>query len=74
MRHHQKEDQMSKVSKESAKEQISMEGLEVGLEHLESGFTVCFESHSADVDLEPLFRGLEDDRARCLAGDTWSRE
>lgn len=55
---------MSKVSKESAKEQISMEGLEVGLEHLESGFTVCFESHSADVDLEPLFRGLEDDRCQ----------
>jgi hypothetical protein len=49
------------VSKETASETIVLEGLEVRLEHLDGGYSVCFESHLADVDLADLFRGLPDD-------------
>jgi hypothetical protein len=55
---------MPNVSKETASEQISIEGLEVRLEHLDGGYSVCFESHTADADLADLFRGLPDDRAQ----------
>jgi hypothetical protein len=55
---------MPKVSKETASETISLEGLEVALEHLDGGYSVCFESHTADADLEELFRGLPDDRSQ----------
>ena len=34
------------------------------LEHLDGGYSVCFESHTADADLADLFRGLPDDRAQ----------
>jgi hypothetical protein len=53
---------MPKVSRGTASEVITMEGLEVHLEHLDGGYTVCFESHRADADLGPLLRGLPDDR------------
>jgi hypothetical protein len=33
-------------------------------EHFEGGYSVCFESHGADADLAPLFRGLPDDRCQ----------
>jgi hypothetical protein len=55
---------MPKVSKETASETIALEGLEVQLEHLVGGYSVCFESHTADVDLADLFRGLPDDRCQ----------
>jgi hypothetical protein len=55
---------MAKVSSETASEQIAFDGVEVRLEHLESGYTVCFEEHTADGDLAELFRGLPDDRAQ----------
>jgi hypothetical protein len=55
---------MPKVSKETASETIELEGLEVQLEHLEGGYSVCFESHTADADLADLFRGLPDDRSQ----------
>jgi hypothetical protein len=55
---------MPKVSKATASETISLEGLEVALEHLDGGYSVCFESHTADADLEELFRGLPDDRCQ----------
>jgi hypothetical protein len=51
---------MPNVSKETASETISLEGLEVQLEHLDGGYSVCFESHTADADLADLFRGLPD--------------
>ena len=41
-----------------------MDGLDVRLEHLEGGYSVCFESHTADADLAGLFRGLADDRCQ----------
>ena len=34
------------------------------VEHLEGGYSVCFESHTADADLAGLFRGLPDDRCQ----------
>ena len=56
---------MPKVSKETASETIALEGLEVQLEHLDGGYSVCFiESHAADADLAHLFRGLPDDRSQ----------
>ena len=55
---------MPKVSKETATGRISLDGLEVWQEHLDGGYSVCFESHTADADLAPLFRGLPDDRCQ----------
>jgi hypothetical protein len=55
---------MPKVSKETASETIALEGLAVQLEHLDGGYSVCFESHTADADLTDLFRGLPDDRCQ----------
>ena len=55
---------MPKVSKETATEQIALEGLEVHLAHLEGGYSVCFESHTASADLAGLFRGLPEDRCQ----------
>ena len=55
---------MPKVSRETASDAVSLEGLEVRTEDLEGGYSVCFESHSADADLGPLFRGLPDDRCQ----------
>jgi hypothetical protein len=55
---------MPKVSRETASETVSLEGLEVRTEHLDGGYSVCFESHTADADLADLFRGLPDDRCQ----------
>jgi len=55
---------MPSVSLETASESMALDGLEVHLENFEGGYTVCFESHTADVDLAPLFRGLPDDRCQ----------
>ena len=55
---------MPKVSRNTASEQMAVDGLEVRLEHLDGGYTVCFESHTADADLAGLFRGLPEDRCQ----------
>jgi hypothetical protein len=55
---------MPNVSRETASEEIAFAGLEVRLENLDGGYTVCFESHTADADLADLFRGLPDNRAQ----------
>lgn len=55
---------MPKVSKDSASETIALDGLDVKLEHLDGGYSVCFESHTADGDLADLFRGLPGDRCQ----------
>lgn len=55
---------MPKSSKAAASETMALEGLEVHLERLDGGYTVCFESHTADADLAGLFRGLPDDRCQ----------
>jgi hypothetical protein len=51
---------MPNVSRGSADESISMVGVDVRLTNFDDGYTVCFESHSSDQDLGPLFEGLPD--------------
>lgn len=46
---------MPNVSRQTASENIAFAGLDVRLEHLEGGYSVCFESHTADADLADLF-------------------
>ena len=53
---------MPKVSRNTASHSVQLEGLDVRLEHLEGGYSVCFESHTADAELGALFRGLPDNR------------
>ncbi|GAA5119168.1 hypothetical protein [Haloechinothrix salitolerans] len=53
---------MPHVSRSTAAESVSLDGLDVKYEALDGGYTVCFESHSADADLAEVFRGLPDDR------------
>ncbi len=55
---------MPKVSRETASETKTMEGFEGRYENLDSGYTVGFESYSADSDAAELFRGLPDDRCQ----------
>ena len=55
---------MPNASRETAAERMAFEGIDVRLEHLEGGYSVCFESHSEDGDLAGLFEGLPDDRAQ----------
>jgi hypothetical protein len=55
---------MPKVSRETASETMAMEGFEGRYENLEGGYTVGFESYSADADVADLFRGLPDDRCQ----------
>jgi Cupin len=53
---------MPKVSRNTASHSVELEGLDVRLEHLEGGYSVCFEKHTADAELGALFRGLPGDR------------
>lgn len=55
---------MPNVSKATASETVTVDGLKVSLENFDSGYTVCFESHTADADLAPIFQGLPDDRCQ----------
>ena len=55
---------MPNASKETASEHIALAGIDVRLENFEGGYSVCFESHTADADLAHLFRGLPDNRAQ----------
>ncbi len=56
---------MPKASRDSASESMQLEGYEGHFEHLAGGYTVGFETYTADADLTPLFRGLPDDRCQC---------
>jgi hypothetical protein len=55
---------MPQVSRETASQRVSLDGLDVRLEHLDGGYSVCFEQHTADADLAELFRGLPADRCQ----------
>jgi hypothetical protein len=56
---------MPKASKTSASESVNVEGYEGHFEHFDGGYTVGFETYSADGDMAPMFRGLPDDRCQC---------
>lgn len=53
---------MPKVSRNTASHSVKAEGLDVRLDHLDGGYSVCFERHTADAELGALFRGLPGDR------------
>ena len=55
---------MPSVSKDTAPTKVAWEGVDIDHADLEGGYAVCFEKHSADADLAPLFRGLPGDRAQ----------
>jgi hypothetical protein len=56
---------MPKASKSTASESVALEGYEGHFENFEGGYTVGFETYTADADLTPLFAGLPDDRCQC---------
>lgn len=56
---------MPKASKETASESMTLEGYEGHFEHFDGGYSVGFETYTADADLAPLFKGLPDDRCQC---------
>ena len=51
---------MPYVSRSTAEESIALFGIDVRLTNFDGGYTVCFESHSKNQDLGPLFEGLPD--------------
>ncbi len=55
---------MPSVSKDHAATKITWDGVNIDHADLEGGYAVCFERHTADADLAPLFRGLPEDRAQ----------
>jgi len=55
---------MPKLSKTDAPETMEMEGYEGHFGELD-GYTVGFETYTADADLSALFKGLPDDRCQC---------
>lgn len=55
---------MPSVSKDNAATKVTWDGVDIDHADLEGGYAVCFERHSADADLAPLFRGLPEDRAQ----------
>jgi hypothetical protein len=55
---------MPSVSKDTAATKVRWEGVDIDHADLEGGYAVCFERHTADADLAPLFRGLPEDRAQ----------
>jgi hypothetical protein len=55
---------MPSVSKDNAANKVTWDGVDIDHADLEGGYAVCFERHTADADLAPLFRGLPEDRAQ----------
>ena len=55
---------MPKTSRDRASESLTLEGYAGSFEDL-AGYTVGFETYTADSDLAPLFSGLPDDRCQC---------
>ena len=57
---------MPKVSRNTTSHSVELEGLglDVQLGHDEGGYSVCFEKHTADAELDALFRGLPGDRCQ----------
>src|SRR5262245_11640616 len=55
---------MPKISKQDAADSIELEGYEGHFAELD-GYTVGFETYTADADLADMFKGLPDDRCQC---------
>jgi hypothetical protein len=59
---------MPGASKETASDSMQAEGYEGHYENFDGGYTVAFETYTADADMAELFKGLPDDRCQC---DHW---
>jgi hypothetical protein len=57
---------MPKTSKATASESIELDGYEGHFERLAGGYTVGFETYTADADMTPLFAGLPNDQCQCV--------
>jgi hypothetical protein len=55
---------MPSASRTTAAESVAVDGFEGRYERLEGGYTVGFETYTADADVAGLFRGLPDDRCQ----------
>lgn len=56
---------MPKTSKDTAKDHLTLEGYEGHFTELDTGYTVGFETYTADADFAEYFKGLPDDRCQC---------
>ncbi len=56
---------MPKTSKERAEQHVTLEGFEGHFTEMDTGYTVVFETHTADGDLAEFFKGLPEDRCQC---------
>ena len=56
---------MPKASKATASDSMQVEGYEGHFENFDGGYTVGFETYTADADMSELFKGLPDDRCQC---------
>ena len=56
---------MPKASRNTASETVAVDGFEGRYERFDVGYTVAFESYSADTNPAEFFRGLPDDRCQC---------
>jgi len=56
---------MPKASRETATDSMTAEGYEGHYENFDDGYTVAFETYTADADMSELFKGLPDDRCQC---------
>ena len=53
-----------KTSKAQAPESLEVEGYEGHFDEAD-GYTIAFETYTADADLAPFFEGLPEDRCQC---------
>jgi hypothetical protein len=56
---------MPKAAKATASDSVQLEGYEGHFENFDGGYTVGFETYTADADMADLFKGLPDDRCQC---------
>ena len=55
---------MGSIARDTASDVYRMDGFEGRYEEID-GYTIGFETYTADADPAPLFRGLPDDRCQC---------
>jgi hypothetical protein len=53
---------MPKASKTTASDAVELDGYEGHFENFDGGYTVGFETYTADADMTPMYAGLPDDR------------
>jgi hypothetical protein len=55
---------MPKASKTTASDAVELDGYEGHFENFDGGYTVGFETYTADADMTPMYAGLPDDRCQ----------